>query len=118
MMAEFRKRVIEAVTASAAKTRDGVCEVGDPAVASDVADILAFDLDRSGPVLVWARDSEACRFSARCPGMPDLDLGAVVRRLAAENGGTGGGHRTRAGATIGCSETDSFVKGFLEAVAA
>jgi single-stranded-DNA-specific exonuclease len=118
VMAEFRKRVIAAVTASVAKTRDGVWEVGDPAVASDVADILAFDIDRSGPVLVWARDGEACLFSARCPGMPELDLGAVVRRLAAENGGTGGGHRTRAGATIGCSDTDSFVKGFLEAVVA
>jgi hypothetical protein len=54
------------------------------------------------PVLVYARDGDLCRISARCPPGSTTELGPLVRELAAACGGSGGGHNLRAGATIPC----------------
>jgi hypothetical protein len=93
-------------------------EVQDPHVASDVADTLAADRVPGSPVAVFARSGDSCHISVRVPdGIPG-GIGMTVHGLAVTCGGTGGGHRRRAGATIPCSELDRFKKGFSEAVPA
>ena len=59
---------------------------------------------------------EDCRISARLPTGVTADLGPLVRDLAAACGGNGGGHHTRAGATIPCDRLEAFVKGWQEAL--
>jgi single-stranded DNA-specific DHH superfamily exonuclease len=47
-----------------------------------------------------------------------MDLERILRDLARSCDGDGGGHRCRAGATIGAQHLDRFRKGLAEAVAA
>ncbi|MGD0079061.1 MAG: DHHA1 domain-containing protein [Methanoregula sp.] len=96
----------------------GVYEVKDPALASDVADILTRDIPAAGPVLVYAKSGGACRISARTPAGSGADIGPKVRELAAACGGNGGGHNRRAGATVPCDRIGIFTKGWQEALAA
>ena len=95
-----------------------IYEVGDAAMASDVADILTFQSTSSAPIAVVARDGKTCRISARSPPGIDADVGTLIRNLAQSFGGNGGGHRYRAGETIPCTQLDAFRKGWHEAVAA
>jgi head-tail adaptor len=115
-----RLNVIAAIRTAAgtAPAHDGVYEVGDAVLASDVADVLACQSTCLTPVAVVARDGETCRISARCSPSIDTDLGSVIRVLAQSCGGTGGGHRYRAGATIPCMQLDAFRKGWHESVTA
>ncbi len=92
--------------------------VDDGAVASDVADALANDLVRSGPVFVIGESGGFYSVSARCPPGIDLDLEALMRRLAETCGGQGGGHRRRAGARIDADQIDRFRQELLEAIPA
>jgi len=95
-----------------------VYECGNATLAGDIADVLARDRVQQAPVLVYARSGEACRISARLPRGVTADLGPLVRELASACGGSGGGHHTRAGATIPCDQVGAFVKGWQEALAA
>jgi single-stranded-DNA-specific exonuclease len=95
-----------------------IYEIGDAAVASDVADMLACQSTSTAPIAVVAQDGKTCRISARSPPGIDADLGTLIRNLAQSFGGNGGGHRYRAGATIPCIQLDAFRKGWHEAVAA
>jgi nanoRNase/pAp phosphatase (c-di-AMP/oligoRNAs hydrolase) len=115
-----RLNVIAAIRTAAGtfSGQDGLFETGDPTVASDLADALACQSARPSPIAVVARDGETCRISARCPPTLDRDLGSVLRMLAQSCGGTGGGHRHRAGATIPCTRIEMFRKGWQEAVLA
>jgi single-stranded DNA-specific DHH superfamily exonuclease len=115
-----RLNVIAAIRKAAGTSPgpDGVYETGDATVASDVADALACKSARPTPIAVVARDGEKCRISARCHMGIDMDLGSVIRGLAQSCGGTGGGHKYRAGATIPCMRIDAFRKGWQEAVSA
>ena len=97
---------------------DAVYECQNATLASDIADILARDRVHQAPVLVYARSENACRISTRSPLSVTVDLGPLVRDLATACGGNGGGHHSRAGATIPCDQLDSFVKGWQEALAA
>jgi hypothetical protein len=94
----------------------GFYEVQDFHVASDVADTLAADRVQNAPVVVFARAGDSCHLSVRAPERLPDGIGTTVRELALACGGTGGGHRRRAGATIPCGELDRFRKGFAEAV--
>jgi hypothetical protein len=105
-------------TAHPAHEGDAVYEIGNAALASDIADVLARDRVHQAPVLVYARAGEACRISARSPNGVTADLGPLVRNLAAACGGNGGGHHSRAGATIPCDQLGAFVKGWQEALVA
>jgi single-stranded-DNA-specific exonuclease len=87
---------------------DGFFMVGEPRLASDVADALAWDCQREGPVFVVARADELCHISARCPDCAGKNLGEEVRNAAIRCEGFGGGHHTRAGATISCARLDQF----------
>ncbi len=96
----------------------GVYEVESPDLASDVADALSCRSTPQIPIAVIARSGTACRISARCPEGAAIDLGTAIRTLAQACGGTGGGHRIRAGATIPCDRLENFRKGWAAAVAA
>jgi hypothetical protein len=95
-----------------------IYECPDATLASDIADILARDRIHQVPVLVYARTGKDCRISVRLPQGVRSDLGLFVRDLAASCGGNGGGHHTRAGATIPCDRLEVFVKGWQEGLAA
>jgi single-stranded-DNA-specific exonuclease len=115
-----RLNVITAIRAAVTSggAHDGVYEIGDAELAGDVADALACRSIHTHPVAVIARNGDMCRVSARCPPGIDADLGTVIRGIAQSCGGSGGGHRLRAGATIPCTRLDAFRKGWHEAVAA
>jgi hypothetical protein len=101
-------------------SQDGntVYECADAMLVSDIADVLARDRVQQAPVLVYARSGEDCRISARLPRGVTADIGPLVRELAAACGGNGGGHHTRAGATIPCDQLGAFVMGWQEGLTA
>ncbi len=96
----------------------GIYEVERTDLASDIADALACRNSGRGPVAVIAREGTSCRISARCPEGSGRDLGAEIRALALACDGSGGGHLTRAGATIPDDRLDAFRKGWADAVVA
>jgi hypothetical protein len=115
---QHRNRVIGAVrTAHAVEAYNGVYEIADASLASDVSDILARDVLHPVPVLVLAKRGGTCRISARSPPGSTADLGPLVRSLAGACGGNGGGHLLRAGATIPCDKVPQFTRGWRESVA-
>jgi hypothetical protein len=99
------------------REKDWVYEITDRRFGSDLADILSGCLDaREKPLMVVARDPDGtCHLSLRMAvtgsGTADDELGTLVHTLAAENGGQGGGHRTRAGATIAGDNLPGFISG-------
>ncbi len=113
---EFRIGVIESIK-KAVGSGDGPYRVDEIDLVSDVADALAWDCVREKPVLVYAEEQELCRVSARRPPGPGIHIGDLLHRLAAEAGGTGGGHPGRGGATIPKTMFQQFSDGWREAVA-
>ena len=115
---QHRMKIIAAVGAAQPTAGSGaVYEVQDAVLASDVADVLARDRVQMVPVLVYAREGDSCRISARASRGVDRDLGILVHDLAVACGGRGGGHHRRAGATIPCTQVQSFTQGWQEALA-
>ncbi|HVP94691.1 MAG TPA: DHH family phosphoesterase [Methanoregulaceae archaeon] len=113
----FRLQVIAALDQACSQdNQDGVYEIGDHLVISDVANALSHDCSEGRTVLVFGKDHETCRISARCPGGGTRDLGAVIRKIAADCGGSGGGHRFSAGATIPCTRILEFRSAWQEAL--
>ena len=107
--------VIGALTAlMPIKEGESIYECPDVSVASDIADVLVRDKEHQTPVLVYTRYGKDCRISARLPRNVKGDLGSIIRNLATTYGGNGGGHSTRAGATIPCDSIGTFVKGWQE----
>jgi single-stranded DNA-specific DHH superfamily exonuclease len=104
-----RKKVIRVLSEAAGKeNHDGFYEVDEASVAGDVADALARDTLKEQPVLVAARDKDLCHISARAPDAQGINLGDLVHEAAVRCGGFGGGHRSRAGATISCARIGEF----------
>jgi len=117
--ARYRQAVIAGVRgARRLDERVALFAVDDGSVASDVADALANDFVQNGPVFVIGESGGRYAVSARCPPGIDLDLEALMRRLAEACGGQGGGHRRRAGARIGADQVDRFRQELLEAIPA
>ncbi len=113
-----RRAVVDAIrTVRPLEERVPLYEVENGVVISDVADALAYSRMYTAPVFVVGRKGGWCSISARCPPGVDLDLEALMRRLAEECGGHGGGHARRAGAEISPDHLDRFRAGLLEAVA-
>jgi single-stranded DNA-specific DHH superfamily exonuclease len=113
-----RMRLITELQKTLAKpgeSPEGIYEISDKRLASDVADIMNGSMDSTGnPTIVFARqDNGMCHLSIRVP--PSLlsrnggDLGTLVHTIAEECGGYGGGHTTRAGATIACGHLSRFI---------
>jgi single-stranded-DNA-specific exonuclease len=117
--ARYRQAVIAGIRgARRLDERVALFAVDDGSVASDVADALANDFVQNGPVFVIGESGGRYAVSARCPPGIDLDLEALMRRLAEACGGQGGGHRRRAGARIGADQVDRFRRELLEAIPA
>ncbi|MCX6692807.1 MAG: DHHA1 domain-containing protein [Methanoregula sp.] len=115
-----RMNVIAAIRAQAVApaTQDGVYEVHDATLISDIADALACQSSHVLPLAVVAPEGDRCHISVRCPPSNEADLGTMIRSIAETCGGSGGGHRLRAGATIPCNQLDTFRKCWRMAVAA
>jgi single-stranded-DNA-specific exonuclease len=114
----YRARVIGALRSAQPLEVEGWYEIGDASVNGPVADALALAVGNERPVFVFAPEGELWHVSARCPPGVRMDLEAVLRDLARGCDGDGGGHRCRAGATIGARHLDRFRKGLAGAVAA
>jgi single-stranded-DNA-specific exonuclease len=114
---QHRTGVIEAIKSVKRHDEGGTFfEVDNAAAASDVADHLAFERIYTTPVVVMAPQGTACTVSARCPTGVDADCAALVREIATRCGGDGGGHATRAGATIPADAADCFIHQIREAI--
>jgi single-stranded-DNA-specific exonuclease len=115
----YRQAVIAGVRgARRLEERIALFEVDDGSVASDVADVLANDMVQDAPVFVMGRKGDRYSISARSPRGIAFDLEALMRTLAEECGGRGGGHQTRAGALIAADQIGRFRQGLLEGIAA
>jgi single-stranded DNA-specific DHH superfamily exonuclease len=113
----YRARVIAGIRSAEPLEVDGWFAIGDPSVNGPVADALALSGEGAVPVFVFAPGDGVWHISARCPAGVRMDLERILRDLARGCGGDGGGHRCRAGATIGAQHLDRFRKGLAEAVA-
>jgi single-stranded DNA-specific DHH superfamily exonuclease len=117
LFSAFRQRIIKGLR-SVRQISPGWYRLDDPMVASDMADLLSQDVVQTTPVFVIAGDGGFCRISARSPPGIDLNLDAVVQTAAARVGGSGGGHISRAGATIPQGKDDLFMQAVMEAMQA
>jgi len=114
----FRHRVLDALAARKTDDAGVIYEVTDAVAASGVADCLAYDLRQTGPIAVIAPAGDVWQVSARCPPGVETDLEEILRTVAAQTGGTGGGHRNRGGARIPSDRIEEFRTEFVRAVAA
>ena len=113
--ADHRRRVIGAIAGAIPVEEAAIAfRIEDPRLASDVASALAGPLGRA--VLVAAGTNGSVRLSARGDGA--VPLGPLLRQLAGEAGGTGGGHARRAGAVVPAAAFPGVAVAFAEAVGA
>lgn len=113
--ADHRRHVIGAIAAAVPVEEAAIAfRIQDPRLASDVASALAGPLGRA--VLVAAGTNGSVRLSARGDGA--VPLGPLLRQLAGEAGGTGGGHARRAGAVVPAAAFPGVAVAFAEAVGA
>ncbi|MDI6899921.1 MAG: DHH family phosphoesterase [Methanolinea sp.] len=101
------------------KDVSGVVEVGDPSVASDVADAFSRDCLHDRPVVAVAAQKDDLAFvSVRVTPGRDIDISEHVHVAAVQVGGFGGGHRQRAGATVPAGQLSRFMDALQKSVAA
>lgn len=113
--AEHRRRVIGALAAMSPVEETAIAyRIDDPRLAGDVASALAGPLGR--PTLIAAAMDGTVRLSARGDGT--VPLGPLLRQLAGEAGGSGGGHARRAGAVVPAAAFPAVAAAFAEAVGA
>jgi hypothetical protein len=118
VMTGYRMQVIEAVQSlQTVDEQDPWFEVVHPHLAGSVADALAFDLVQNQPVAVFARSEGAFHVSLRTPEQVSYNLEYLARDIAAQCGGQGGGHESRAGAVIGMDQIECFKNGLRKAMA-
>ena len=104
-----------------AKTEDKPISVfkadGFPLV-SDIADAIWNSYPRHSPIAVFGTiDENKVRVSFRDSGKKGKNLGECVSEIAKEHHGFGGGHFSRAGATVPADEVDAFMADMSEAFA-
>lgn len=108
---EHRRKIIDAL-----KTAEPVSKntwlVNSTELVSDCADILTKSKNMS--VFVLARGEKYLKFSARAPPKSEVDFEKFIKSATEMFGGTGGGHKTRAGAELPLSCETEFIK-MLEA---
>jgi hypothetical protein len=114
----YRAKVIAAIRSAQPLDVDGWYAVGDTSVNGPVADALVLAREGERPVVVFSPGEGVWHVSARCPAGVRMDLEKLIRDLARNCDGDGGGHRCRAGATISDRYLDQFRKGLAEAMAA
>ncbi len=112
----YRLRVIAAARNAQPLTDNPfLYEITDADAISGVADVFSFDGLLNHPVAVMAPQDDCYSVSARCPQGAKKDIAAILSNLAAECGGTGGGHYLRGGARIPREKIECFTAGFREA---
>lgn len=115
---QHRLDTIRAV-ATAKRYKDDLAlyEIEKPEVSSTVADTLANEGLFKTPVFTISRINGNYSVSARCPPKITCDLSTLMKEAAESVGGTGGGHRSRAGAKIKEEQLPVFIKNIEEAIA-
>lgn len=92
-----------------------VYETRNPLLASDIADTIFRSLEGTGPVIISAPGTDGSSLlSIRGTANGEGGLGTIVSTLASECGGYGGGHVTRAGATIATEFLPAFISRLVE----
>ncbi len=94
-----------------------VYEIHDKRLASDVADTINLMDGDMAVIVVAHQDDGFSHLSIRVPKNQGTDLGMLVHTLAADCGGHGGGHTSRAGATIASEHLSRFIAGIHEVYA-
>jgi len=94
-----------------------VYEIHDKRLASDVADTINLMDGDMAVIVVAHQDDGFSHLSIRVPKHQGTDLGMLVHTLAADCGGHGGGHTSRAGATIASEHLSRFIAGIHEVYA-
>lgn len=114
-----RLDTIEALATATRYNENGpaIFKIEKQAVSSTVADILARDGLFDTPVITISRMNGNYSVSARCPAKTDCNLSSVMKEAAESAGGTGGGHKSRAGAKISEENLLIFIKNVEEALA-
>ncbi len=92
-----------------------VYETQNPRLASDIADTIFRSLEGTGPVIISASGNDGSSLlSIRGTANGEEGLGTIVSTIATECGGYGGGHVTRAGATIATEFLPVFISRLVE----
>lgn len=118
VMERFRRKVIDAIAGAAREENKALwIEVQDAGITGAVADAIAWDLETSKTVAVFARSEGECRISLRAPQTSELMMGEIAQGIARACGGSGGGHPRRAGARIPLERLSCFREKLAEAVA-
>ncbi len=116
---DHRLRLIDELkrTLNGVKEAGQVHEISDKRLASDVADtIISMNGDQT-VIVVANQDDGTSHLSIRVPNRQGTDLGTLVHTLAIDCGGYGGGHTSRAGATIASEQLSRFITGIHEVYA-
>lgn len=110
----YRKSVIDAVqSAEIISETPFIRKVSDKRTVSDAADIFLETSD--GPIFVIGHREDELWISARAHPSSPINLEEVMRTTTESFGGTGGGHKTRAGGEVPLSCEAEFLKA-LEAL--
>jgi len=103
------------------KTEDeplSVFKTDESPLVSDIADAIWNSYPRQGPIAVLGTTREnQVRVSFRDVGAKGVNLGIHASELAKKYHGFGGGHSSRAGATIPADEMNAFMADMREALA-
>ncbi|HKL97159.1 MAG TPA: DHH family phosphoesterase [Methanocorpusculum sp.] len=109
----FKKKVIEAAD-SAKQITKNAWMVDSLETVSDVADMFAESENR--PLFILCRADPYLKVSARAPRTSNVDFEQFIMTAAKTFGGTGGGHKTRAGGELPLACEAEFIRS-LEAFA-
>jgi len=102
--------------ASSQDDKKGPIMCSDQHLTSDLADTVFRNIPDSSPVIIAVQKNDGtCSCSIRTDGRSGKYAGEIVRQLALEYGGYGGGHQNRAGATVACEYLDTFSSKVVEA---
>ncbi|PWR72206.1 single-stranded-DNA-specific exonuclease RecJ [Methanospirillum lacunae] len=114
-----RLRLIDELNKTLGTSREAeqVYEISDKRLASDVADALNFMDGEQAVIVVVNQDDGTSHLSIRVPARQGTDLGTLVHSLAADCSGHGGGHTSRAGATISSEHLSRFITAIHEVYA-
>lgn len=115
--AAYRKEVIASIeSAELISEQPFIWKVADKKTVSDVADI--FLESNSGPIFVIGHESETLWVSARAQVDAKIDLEEILRTTTENFGGSGGGHKTRAGGEVPLACEAEFLQALTEKVCA
>ncbi len=102
----FKQKIIHSAK-SAKQVSPNAWMVDSTETASDVADMFA--RSKQEAVVVLARGDNYLKVSARAPANSTVDFEQLMKTAAEKFGGSGGGHKTRAGGELPLSSETEFI---------